>query len=99
MNVADAITPIARTLRPGRSAALRSPRRQIGRQPWPPRDECGGRRRLTARPDRQAMSSDVPAPKNAAVGVIAPDRLMAIKVAPTSPKPIAPTSGAVLGVK
>src|SRR5207247_4719568 len=39
--------------------------RETGRQPKPPRDDRGGRRRVNATPHKHATRSNVPDPKNA----------------------------------
>ena len=82
MKVAEAMTPIARTLRPGRSDALRNPRRHTGREPCPSSDERGGRRSTNPTPLRHATSSEVPAPKNPAVRSSVPTNASARSVAP-----------------
>ena len=70
MNVADAMTAIASTLRPGRSAALRRPSRD-DRRASRAVDQAVRGAPAAARRDRQrpATSSDAPAPKNAPVAI------------------------------
>src|SRR5262249_12673951 len=89
MKVADAITPIARTLRPGRSAALRKPTRQSDCRACPANADRGGRRRTDVTANRHATRNDVPAPKNAPVRSIARVNASASRTAPTMASAVA----------
>src|SRR5258705_4675333 len=86
MNVADAITAMARTLRPGRSVVLRTPSRAI--RVLPP--EGGSHETLEValsrhvRKHRQAIRVAAPAPKKAPAGAIALSRAAAIKPKPST---------------
>ncbi len=83
MKVADAITAIDSTLRPGRYEALRSPSRATGRHPWPSTKARGGLRYAYANRQRQAPRSAVPAPKNAPVRSTMPVIEATMSVAPS----------------
>src|SRR5262249_5464778 len=89
--VADAITPIASTVRPGRSDAFRTPSRHTVDSPACA--GCEGARRFSqaATPQSDATSSAEPAPKNDAVGSTNPPADAASSAAPTSVQTAAAT--------